>query len=59
MKRAYLRFYDWATQGAGETPCPAAIRCAVLLAANTALMGVALASVAFLAMGVCRLFGIE
>lgn len=59
MKRAYLRFSAWATHGAGETPCPAAVRCAVLLAVNTALMGVALASVACVAMGVCRLFGIE
>lgn len=59
MKRAYLRFSAWATQDAGLTPCPAAVRCAVLLAVNVALMGVALASVACVAMGVCRLFGIE
>lgn len=59
MKRAYLRFYAWATQDAGETPCPAAVRCAVLLAVNTALMGVALASVALAVALVCRLVGIE
>lgn len=59
MKRAYLRFSAWATQDAGETPCPAAVRCAVLLAVNVVLIGVALASVACVAMGVCRLFGIE
>lgn len=59
MKRAYLRFYAWAMQDAGLTPCSAAVRCAVLLAVNVALMGVALASVACVAMAVCKIVGIE
>ena len=59
MKRAYLAFREWAMQDAGLTPCPAAVRCAVLLAVNVALMGVALASVAFAVGLVCRIIGIN
>ena len=59
MKRAYLRFYDWATQDAGLTPCPVAVRCAVLLAVNTAIIGLAIAPFACVTACVCKMIGIE
>lgn len=59
MKRAYVKFYAWATQDAGKSPCPVAMRLFAVLGVNTALMALALGVFACIVNAVFKLIGIN